>query len=194
MRRQRPPCLVAGVNITLAEVVVAISGFVVREHCVLSPAWEACYRTCQGGNCLPWKIQFSAAVAKRPPHPRPGECVVWTHPESLLQVALINHADIALTLLYLSWQNPVLPAPQTLMWYQERWSKVLVVAGVVIPLSSLCCLELLAVTLVDWMTFLPGVEDLGPIFQWTEAQFPGGLPAEISGLEVSSFYRLLATE
>lgn len=80
------------------------------------------------------------------------------------------------------------------MWYQERWSKVLVVAGAVTPLSSLCCLELLAVTLVDRMTFLPGVEDLGPIFQWTEAQFPGGLPAEISSLQVSSFYRLLATE
>lgn len=36
MRRQRPPCLVAGVNITLAEVVVAISGFVVRESTVSS--------------------------------------------------------------------------------------------------------------------------------------------------------------
>lgn len=46
----------AGVSITLAEVVVAISGSVVREHCVLSPAWQACYRTYQGGNCLPGKI------------------------------------------------------------------------------------------------------------------------------------------
>lgn len=95
------------------------------------------------------------AVSERPSHRRHGERVVWTHPESLLQVALINHADIALTLFYLSWQNPVLPAPQTLMWYRERWSKVLVVVGVVIPLSS-------AFTLADWMTFLPGVEDLGP--------------------------------
>lgn len=38
--------------------------------------------------------------------------VVWTHPELLPQVALINHTNISLTLLYLSWQNPVLLAPQ----------------------------------------------------------------------------------
>lgn len=44
------------------------------------------------------------------------------------------------------------------------------------------------------MTFQPGVEDLGPIFQRAEAQFPGSLPAEVSGLLVSSFCRLLATE
>lgn len=54
---------------------------------------------------------------------------MWTHPESPLQVALINYADIALTLFYLSWQNPVLPAPQTLMWYQRRLNKVLEIAG-----------------------------------------------------------------
>lgn len=28
-------------------------------------------------------------------HHRHGECVLWTHPESPLQVALINHADMA---------------------------------------------------------------------------------------------------
>lgn len=52
------------------------------------------------------------------------------------------------------------------MWYQEGWSKALVVAGVVIPLSSAIWL---AVTLVNWMTFRPGMEVLGPIFQWTSA-------------------------
>lgn len=59
---------------------------------------------------------------------------MWAHPESLLQVALINHSDIALTLFDLSQQSPVLPAPQTLTWYQERLNKVLAVLGLVIPL------------------------------------------------------------
>lgn len=75
------------------------------------------------------KIQFSVAVAERASSHH-WECVVWTHPESPpLQVALINHADMALTLFYLPWRNPVLPAPQTLLWWQERLNEVLVVAG-----------------------------------------------------------------
>lgn len=117
-------------DIKLAHVVVAASGFAVRKPCVLSLAWQACHGTHEGGNCLPWKkIQFSVAVAERASHH--WECVVWTHPESPppLQVALINHADMALTLFYLSWRNPVLPAPQTLLWWQERLNEVLVVAG-----------------------------------------------------------------
>lgn len=169
-----------GANIKLADVVVAVSGFVVREHCVLSPAWPACYRTWWGGNCLPWKVQFSVAVAERPSHHRHGAYVAWTHPESVLQVALINRADIALTLFYLSWQNPVLPAPQTLMWYRRDEARSWWLRG-----WSFHC-PLLSGTVSPWLT--------GSVFQWPEAQFPGGLPAEISGLQVSSFYRSLATE
>lgn len=45
---------------------------------------------------------------------------------------------------------------------------------------------------MDAFGFSARHEGPGPIFQWTEAQFPGGLLREVSGLKVSSFYRLLA--
>lgn len=92
------------VNIELAGVVVAVSGFVVRALCP-QPSMAGLLQDMAG-----WKLFLGRSSSQ---WQWLGECVVWTHPESLLQVALINHADIALTLFYLSWQNPVLPAPQT---------------------------------------------------------------------------------
>lgn len=108
---------------------------------------------------------------------------MWTHPESPLQVALINYTDIALTLFYLSWQNPVLPAPQTLVWYQGRLNKVLVVAGGQLFHWPL---ELQTLTNLD---FQPGTKDLGPSSSGLK---PSSLEVCLERFLVSSFYRLLA--
>lgn len=110
-------------------------------------------------------------------------------------MALINHANISLTLLYLSWQNPALPALHRLAfsrcdcansWWW--WS------------GSLCCplalLELQAshlgpapMTLVflparhrgAWVSLPMGLPHL-----------PRGPPGAVSGLQLGSFCRMLA--
>lgn len=115
---------------------------------------------------------------------------VWTHPELLPQVALINRTNISLTLLCLSWQNPVLPAPQSLDFTRydsaNSWGVILL---------SLATLELrasyLGLTLVPLVSW-PSSEGSGSLFPLDWSTFPGGLPRAVSGLHFSSFYRVLA--
>lgn len=103
---------------------------------------------------------------------QPGsDCsAVWTHPELLPQVALINHATISLTLLCLSWQNPVLPAPQSLGF--TGWLNELLRGSLYCLLALLNCRPVITVQL--WSPWSPNqvVRGLCPSSQCTEGPSP----------------------
>lgn len=114
---------------------------------------------------------------------------VWTHPELLPQVALINHANISLTLLCLSWQNPVLPALQSLGF--TGWLNELLRGSFYCLLPLLNCRPVTTVQL--WFPWSPNqaVRGLCLSSHWTEGPSPETSRA-VSGLQVSSVCRILA--
>lgn len=114
---------------------------------------------------------------------------VWTHPELLPQVALINHANISLTLLCLPWQNPVLPAPQSLGF--TGWLNELLRGSFYCLLPVLNCRPVTTVQL--WSPWSPNqaVRGLCLSSHCTEGPSPETSRA-VSGLQVSSVCRILA--
>ena len=108
---------------------------------------------------------------------------VWTHPELLPQVALINHANISLTLLCLPWQNPVLPAPQSLGF--TGWLNELLRGSFYCLLLLLNCRPVTTVQL--WSPWSPNqvVRGLCLSSHYTEGPSPETSRA-VSGLQVSS--------
>lgn len=119
LEKTKTPLCSGGVNIHLAHVVVSImsiSGFVARDRAVFPVPCDKPDLGQAGIERPSLEDPVHGDSSRRNLSSQPGkDCAVrWTHPELLPQVALINHTNISLTLLYLSWQNPVLPASKSL--------------------------------------------------------------------------------
>lgn len=119
LEETKTPLCSGGVNIHLAHVVVSImsiSGFVARDRAVFPVPCDKPDLGQAGIGRPSLEDPVHGDSSRRNLSSQPGkDCAVrWTHPELLPQVALINHTNISLTLLYLSWQNPVLPASKSL--------------------------------------------------------------------------------
>lgn len=115
---------------------------------------------------------------------------VWTHPELLPRVALINRTNISLTLLCLSWQNPVLPALQSLDFNRYDWTNRW---GVILLFLATCGLQAcyLGTALVP-LVLGPGSKGSGSPFPWDQSAYHRGLPRAVSGRQVSFCCRVLA--